>query len=173
MKKWFKVLGSLVGAALLATMVVGTAFAQGPVENGDGVRDLDGDGLGAGRGASYGFVDEDGDGVNDRYGSDSAFVDEDGDGLCDLFDSVPNETYKQENAYGLANSYGFVDEDGDGINDRYGSNPEFVDEDGDGVCDLFDGVAAGEGTEQRYEYGFRASENAQGALMVHRAQLSR
>jgi hypothetical protein len=173
MKKAFKVLGSLVGAALLATMVVGTAFAQGPVENGDGVRDLDGDGLGAGRGASYGFVDEDGDGVNDRYLSDPAFVDEDGDGVCDLFDGVPNEANKQENAYGLSNGNGFVDEDGDGVNDRYMSNPEFVDEDGDGVCDLFDGVAAGEGIEQRYEYGFRASENAQGTMLAQCAQLSR
>jgi len=91
MKKWFKILGSLVGAALLATVVVGAAFAQGPVEDGDGVRDLDGTRFGRGRGSGYGFVDEDGDGVNDRYGSNPEFVDEDDDGICDIHGVAPGE----------------------------------------------------------------------------------
>jgi hypothetical protein len=98
MKKWLKIVGSLVGAALLATLVAGAVFAQGPVEDGDGVRDLDGTGYGRGRGASYGFVDEDGDGVNDRYGSNPEFVDEDGDGICDTHGVAPGE--------GAAQGYG-------------------------------------------------------------------
>ena len=131
MKRWFKILGSLVGAALLATMVVGAVFAQGPVEDSDGVRDLDGDGLGLGRGASYGFVDEDGDGVNDQYLSDHEFVDQDGDGICDVCGGLPGEGYNQENGYARGNGYGFVDEDGDGICDTHGvavgqgSGPQF------------------------------------------------
>jgi hypothetical protein len=153
MVKWLKVVGSLVGAALLATLVAGAVFAQGPVGDGDGVRDLDGTGLGWGRGSSYGFVDEDGDGVNDRYGSDPEFVDEDGDGICDLCGGVPGE------GDGRENGYGFVDEDGDGVNDRYGPNPEFVDEDGDGICDTH-GVAPGEGAAQGYGRRFRAGEGA-------------
>jgi hypothetical protein len=120
MNKWFKVVGSLVGALLLATLVAGVAFAQGPAGDGDGVRDL----VGQGRGHGYGFVDEDGDGVNDRYGSDCAFVDEDGDGLCDLCGRLPGEGKGQGegyrrgdgsgsgNAYGRGNRHGFVDEDG-------------------------------------------------------------
>ena len=165
MKKWFKILGSLVGAALLATIVVSAAFAQGPVE--DGVRDLDGDGFGRGRGSSYGFVDEDGDGVNDRALSAPEFVDTDGDGICDVCGDVPGEGDEQRNSYGRENGYGFVDEDGDGVNDRYGSNPEFVDEDDDGICDTH-GVAPGEGTAQRVGRGFRTSENAQGTSMAGR-----
>ena len=50
MTKWFKILGSLMIAALLATVFVGAAFAQGPIEDGDGVRNLDGTGFGRGRG---------------------------------------------------------------------------------------------------------------------------
>jgi len=172
MKKWFKILGSLVGAALLATMVVGTVFAQGPVEDGDGVRDLDDDGFGRGHGASYGFVDEDGDGVNDRYLSAPEFVDEDGDSICDVCGGVPGEGYEQENGYGCANGYGFVDEDGDGVNDRYGSNPEFVDEDGDGICDIH-GAAPGEGAEQGNGLGFRISGSAQGTPMAGRGGFGR
>jgi hypothetical protein len=137
MKTWLKILGSLVTAALLATIFVGTALAQGPVEDGDGVRDLTGGDLG-GRGPAYGFVDEDEDGVNDRYVSDPEFVDEDGDGVCDICGKVPSEGTNQQNSYNYGNSYGFVDEDGDGVNDRYGSDPEFVDEDGDGICDIYE-----------------------------------
>jgi hypothetical protein len=155
MKKWFKVLASLVGAVLLATMVAGAVLAQGPAEDGDGVRDLDGTGWGRGRGSGYGFVDEDGDGVNDRYAADPEFVDEDGDGICDVCGGVPGEGYNQENGYGRGNGYGFVDEDGDGVNDRYGSDPEFVDEDGDGICDTYGGVAPGEGAGQGAPRGGR------------------
>jgi hypothetical protein len=107
MKKWLKVVGSLVGVALLAALVAGAVFAQGPVDDGDGVRDLDGTGFGRGRGFGYGFVDEDGDGVNDRYGSDPEFVDEDGDGVNDRYGSNPE----------------FVDENGDGICDIHGVAP--------------------------------------------------
>jgi hypothetical protein len=91
MKKWFKVVGSLVGAALLAALVAGVVFAQGPVEDSDGVQDL----VGQGRGNGYGFVDEDGDGVNDRYGTHPEFVDEDGDGLCDIHGVAPGEGTEQ------------------------------------------------------------------------------
>ena len=98
MKRWIKVLGSLVGAVLLATAVVGTAFAQGPVADGDGVPDLVGDGSGAKGGAAYGFVDEDGDGINDRYLSTPEFVDENDDGICDICGGVPGEgEYLQNN----------------------------------------------------------------------------
>ena len=38
MKKWFKVVASLVGVALVATLFTGIVFAQGPAEDGDGVR---------------------------------------------------------------------------------------------------------------------------------------
>ncbi|MBN1137410.1 MAG: hypothetical protein JXM73_12545, partial [Anaerolineae bacterium] len=98
----------------------GVVFAQGPVDDGDGVRDL----VGQGRGHSYGFVDEDGDGVNDRNGSDCAFVDEDGDGLCDVCGGLPGEGEGQGegyrrgegtgsgNAYGRGNRYGLADDDG-------------------------------------------------------------
>jgi len=172
MKKWLKILGSLVGAALLATVVVGAVLAQGPVDDGDGVRDLDGHGFGRGRGASYGFVDEDGDGVNDRYLSAPEFVDEDGDGICDVCGGVPGEGYGQEHGYGRRNGYGFVDEDGDGVNDRYGPNSEFVDEDGDGICDTH-GVAPGEDAGQSYQHGFRVNENAQGTPMASRGGFGR
>ena len=83
MKKWFKVVGSLVVAALLTALVAGAVLAQGPVG--------DSDGFGQGRGAGYGFVDEDGDGVNDRYGSNPEFVDEDGDGICDIHGVAPGD----------------------------------------------------------------------------------
>jgi hypothetical protein len=154
MKKWLKIVGSLVGAALLATLVAGAVFAQGPVEDGDGVRDLDGTSYGRGRGASYGFVDED------------------GDGLCDVCGGVPGEGLGQEAGTARGYGYGFVDEDGDGVNDRYGSNPEFVDEDGDGICDTH-GVAPGEGAAQSYGRGFRASDEAQGTPMAPRGRFSR
>jgi hypothetical protein len=158
-KKWFKMLGSLVGAALLATVVVSAAFAQGPVEGGDGVRDLDGNRFG--RASGYGFVDEDGDGINDRYASHPEFVDEDGDGVCDVCGGALGE------GTGRASGYGFVDEDGDGVNDRYASNPEFVDQDGDGVCDTH-GIVPGEGAGQSYGRGFRMGDNAQGTPMASR-----
>jgi hypothetical protein len=151
MKKWFAVVGSLVGVLLLTALVAGTVFAQGPVAEGDGVRDLDGEG----RGYGYGFVDEDNDGINDRYVSEPEFVDEDGDGVCDVCGGVPGEGEPQENVWGRGYGLGFVDEDGDGVNDRYGTNPEFVDEDGDGLCDTH-GVAPGEGTAQGYSRWFRA-----------------
>jgi hypothetical protein len=169
MKKWFKILGGLMVAALLTAVFVGAVFAQGPVEDGDGVRDLSG-GESGGRGSAYGFVDEDGDGINDRYTSDPEFVDEDGDGLCDICGGVPGEGGQQEGGYGQQEGgYGFVDEDGDGINDRSVSNPEFVDEDGDGLCDTH-GVAPSEGGQgtgyrqeagsgQAYGRGFRANGN--------------
>ena len=104
MNKWIKMLGSLVSAALLATVVVSAAFAQGPVEGSDGVRDLDGDMFGRANG--YGFVDEDGDGINDRYASDPEFVDENGDGICDAHGVAPGE--------GTGQSYGRGFRMGDG-----------------------------------------------------------
>ena len=159
MNKWIKMLGSLVSAALLATVVVSAAFAQGPVEGSDGVRDLDGDMFGRANG--YGFVDEDGDGINDRYASDPEFVDENGDGICDVCGGVPGTGTER------ANGYGFVDADGDGVNDRYASDPEFVDENGDGICDTH-GVAPGEGTGQSYGRGFRMGDGAQGTPMASR-----
>ena len=172
MKKWFKILASLVGVALLATVVVGAVFAQGPVEDGDGVRDLDGTGFRRGRGSGYGFADEDGDGVNDRYLSAPEFVDEDGDGICDVCGGVPGEGCDQESGYGRGNGQGFVDEDGDGVNDRAGSNPEFVDQDGDGICDTH-GVAPGQGTEQGYGRGFRVNDDAQGTPRAARGGFGR
>jgi hypothetical protein len=121
MKKWLKVLGSLVGAVVLAAMVVGTVFAQGPVEDGGGVNDRyasapeyvdeDGDGVcdvcgdalgeGYGLGSGYGFVDADGDGVNDRYASAPGYVDEDGDGVCDARAVAPGEGAGQGRGRGL------------------------------------------------------------------------
>jgi hypothetical protein len=172
MRKGLKILGSLVGALLLAMLVVGAVFAQGPVEDGDGVRDLDGTGYGRGVGSGYGFVDEDGDGVNDRYASDPEFVDEDGDGICDVCGGASGQGYAQEKEYGRGSGYGFIDEDGDGVNDRYGSDPEFVDTDGDGVCDTH-GVAPGDGTGQSYGRGLRVDENAQGTAMIGRGGLGR
>ncbi len=163
MGKWLKVLGSLVVAALLAAVFTGTALAQGPVEDGDGIRDLDGSGLRVGRGTAYGFVDEDGDGINDRYTSDPDFVDEDGDGVCDIHGVVPGA------GAALDNGYGFVDEDGDGINDRYASDPAFVDEDGDGVCDLH-GVTPGTATAQRAS---RTSNSLQSNLGTPRGAYGR
>ena len=172
MKKWFKVLSGLVGAALLTTLVAGAVFAQGPVTGGDGVRDLEGGGFGRGRGSSYGFVDEDNDGINDRYATNPEFVDEDGDGVCDVCGGLPGEGEPQENGYGRGNGYGFVDEDDDGINDRYGTHPEFVDEDGDGLCDMH-GVAPGEGTPQGYGRGFRTEGETQQAPMARRGGFGR
>jgi len=137
MKKWMKVVGGMMVAALVVTVFAGVALAQGPSDDSDGVRDLTGAGLGQGRGPAYGFVDEDGDGINDRYLSDPDFVDEDGDGVCDIHGVVPGEGYGSEFGPGYGRGWGFVDEDGDGINDRYLSDPDFVDEDGDGVCDLY------------------------------------
>jgi len=134
MFKWWKVLGGIVLGSLLVAAVAVTALAQGPDTDGDGVRDL----FGQGRGPAYGFVDEDGDGVNDRA---AEFVDEDGDGVCDVCGEVPGQGYGR-NADAMQNrpwgrgqgmgGYGFVDEDGDGVNDRAA---EFVDDDGDGLCD--------------------------------------
>jgi len=172
MKKWLAVLGSLVGVLLLTAIVAGTVFAQGPVADSDGVRDLDGEGYGQGRGFGYGFVDEDNDGVNDRYASNPEFVDEDGDGVCDVCGGVPGESGPQENSWGRGFGYGFVDEDGDGINDRYGTNPEFVDEDGDGLCDIH-GVAPGEGTAQGYSRWFGAEDDAPQTPMTRRGGFGR
>jgi hypothetical protein len=162
MVKGFKVLASLVSAVLLATVVVGSVFAQGPVEDGDGF----------GRGRGYGFVDEDGDGINDRYMSNPEFVDEDGDGVCDTHGVEPGEGDGQELGYGRGQGYGFVDEDGDGINDRYGTNPEFVDKDGDGVCDTH-GVEQGEGDGQGYGRRFRVDGDEQRAPMAGRGRMGR
>jgi hypothetical protein len=158
MKKWFAGLGSLVGVLLLTALVAGTAFAQGPVADSDGLR--------AQRGAS----------VNDRYGTNPEFVDEDGDGLCDVCGGVPGEGEPQENSRGFG--YGFVDEDGvraqrgASVNDRYGTNPEFVDEDGDGLCDTH-GVAPGEGTAQGYGRPFRTDGDTAQAPMARRGGLGR
>jgi hypothetical protein len=149
MKKWLTVLGSLVGALLLAALVTGAVFAQGPVRDGDGVRDLDGEGNGWGRGNGYGLVDEDGEGVLNRSGSNGEFVDEDGDGLCDICGEVLGESHTHEWGYARGNGYGLVDEDGEGVLNRSGSNGEFVDEDGDGLCDTH-GVAAAEGNGPQF-----------------------
>jgi hypothetical protein len=121
--KRFSVIGLAVVLALsLMVVIAGAAFAQGPDGARDGVRDLDGPGLGQGNGAAYGFVDEDGDGVNDR------FVDADGDGVCD-------------NA-GLGLGYGRAGQDapnggmrGMGRQGQGMRGANFVDEDGNGVCD--------------------------------------
>ena len=107
MKTWFKILGGLMTAALITTVFVGATFAQGPVDESDGVRDLNGGEFG-GRGRAYGFVDEDGDGINDRYLSDPEFVDQDGDGVCDTCGGVPGEGYNQEDSYGPKGGYGFA-----------------------------------------------------------------
>ena len=143
MKKGFKSFSALMVTMLLAALFVGTALAQGPVGNGDGVPNEQGSGWGRsgayGRGG-YGFVDQDGDGVNDRAPADHEFVDEDGDGVCDL---VPGQAWQgRDGEYGQefgrgsgGRGYGFVDEDGDGLNDRAPFDHEFVDEDGDGLCD--------------------------------------
>ena len=171
MKKWYVILGSLVGVLLLTALVAGTAFAQGPVARGDGERDLNGEGYGRGRGAGYGFVDQDHDEVNDRYASNPEFVDEDGDGVCDVCGGLPGEGEKHENGQGRGFGYGFVDEDGArgqrgaGMNERYGTHPEFVDEDGDGLCDTH-GVARGEGTPQGYGRQFRTEGDAAQAPMA-------
>ena len=175
MKKWLIALGSLVGALLVAALVTGVVFAQGPVGDGDGVRDLDGDGNGWGRGSGSGLVDEDGAGVPNRSGSNGEFVDEDGDGLCDVCGGVPGEGYGEfvdedgdgfcdicgealgeghthEWGYARGNGYGLVDENGEVVQNRYGSNGEFVDEDGDGLCDTYgEGAAVGNGPQFRTE----------------------
>jgi hypothetical protein len=176
MKKWFAVLGSVVGVLLLTALVAGTAFAQGPVARGDGERDLSGEGYGRGRGAGYGFVDQDRDGVNDRTASNPEFVDEDGDGLCDVCGGLPGEGEKQENGQGRGFGYGFADEDGArgqrgaSLNHRDGANPEFVDEDGDGLCDTH-GVARGEGEGAAQGYGrsFRTDGESGQASMNRRS----
>ena len=104
MKKWFKILSGFLVSALLVTVFASAVLAQGPVDDGDGVRNLDGTGFGRGR--RHGFVDEDGDGINDLHPN---FVDEDGDGVCDVCGTEPGQ--------------GFVDQDGDGICDTYGAAP--------------------------------------------------
>jgi hypothetical protein len=165
-------LGSLVGVLLLTALVAGTVFAQGPVADSDGARDLDGEGYGRGRGSGYGFVDQDNDGINDRTASNPEFVDEDGDGLCDLGGGLPGEGEPHEQSWGRGYGLGFADEDGDGVNDRYGTNPEFVDEDGDGLCDTH-GVALGEGTAQGYGRWFRAEGEPQQSSMARRGGYGR
>ena len=184
MKKWFAVLGSVVGALLLAMLVTSAVFAQGPVTDGDGVRDLVGEGYGRGRGHGYGFVDEDGmrarDGapVNDRYGTEPEFVDEDGDGLCDVCGGLPGEGYARQEGVARGFGYGFVDEnsvrarDGVPVKDRYETNPEFVDEDGDGLCDVH-GVAPGEGVAQGYGRRFHAEGETEQAPMARRGGYGR
>ena len=170
MKKWFKVLGGLVGAVLLTALVAGAVFAQGPVTDGDRAS------FGRGRGSSYGFIDKDGvraqggASVNDRYGTNPEFVDEDGDGLCDVCGSLPGEGEDRMGGRGFG--LGFVDEDGDGVNDRYGTNPEFVDEDGDGLCDTH-GVAPGEGTAQGYGRQFRTDGETEQTPMARRGGFGR
>ena len=164
MKKWLKVLGGLVGAVLLTTLVAGAVFAQGPV--------TDGDGFGRGRGFGMGFLDEDGVRANDRYGTNPEFVDEDGDGLCDVCGALPGEGENRANGWDRGFGLGFVDEDGDGINDRYGTQPEFVDEDGDGLCDTH-GVAAGEGAALGYGRRFHTEDDTAQAPMARRGGFGR
>jgi hypothetical protein len=164
MGKWLKILSGLAVAALLTAVFTGAVLAQGPVEDGDGVRDLDGSGLGLGRGPAFGYVDENGDGINDRFTDGTAFVDEDGDGVCDLCGATTGTGY--------GNGFGFVDENGDGINDRYASGPAFVDEDGDGVCDLQD-AAPGTGTMQRVNQAFRNDNAVQRNLGTPRGAYGR
>lgn len=60
-----KTLLGILGAAVLLSMCVATAFAAGP-------------------GCGRQFVDADGDGVCDNAGAMCGYVDEDGDGVCDL-----------------------------------------------------------------------------------------
>ena len=73
MKKWMKVIGGVMVAALVVTVFAGVALAQGPGDDGDGVRNQ----AGLGRGPAWGFVDED------------------GDGICDLHVEMPGEGYGQ------------------------------------------------------------------------------
>lgn len=178
MKKWLVVLGSVVGALLLATLVTSAVLAQGPVTRGDGVRDLVGEGYGRGRGGGDGIVNEDGvrarsgAAINDRNRTESEFVDENGDGLCDVCGGLPGEGYNQEKGYARGRGYGFVDENNDGVNDRYGTHPEFVDEDGDGLCDTH-GVAPGEGTGQGYGRRLQTGDETEQAPMARRGGYGR
>jgi len=127
MKKWMKVIGSVMVAALVVTVFAGVALAQGPNDDGDGTRDLNG----TGHGPAWGFVDEDGDGVNDRYTEDCEFVDEDGDGVCDSCGREPGEGYDQghhgngqaNGAQGRGNSQGTRLMDGSGHGECDG-NPD-------------------------------------------------
>jgi len=139
MKKWLIALGSLVGALLLAALVTGTVFAQGPVGSGEFL-DEDGDGLcdvcGGLPGEGYGLLNENG-----------QFVDEDGDGFCDICGEALGESHTHEWGYARGNGYGLVDENGEVVQNRFGSNGEFVDEDGDGLCDVCGGLP-GEGYGQ-------------------------
>jgi hypothetical protein len=57
--------GAVVVALLVGMVLAGTALAQGPAGDGNGVRSP----VGGAYGPAYGFVDTDGDGINDRYQS--------------------------------------------------------------------------------------------------------
>jgi hypothetical protein len=154
MKKWWIALGSLVGALLLAALVTGAVFAQGPVGSGE-------------------FVDEDGDGLCDVCGGlpgegYGQFVDEDGDGLCDVCGEALGESHTHEWGYARGNGYGLVDENGEVVQNRYSSNGEFVDEDGDGLCDTY-GAAAGQGTGPQ----FRTEREAEQTPMARRGGSAR
>ena len=63
MKEWMKIVGSVMGMALLVTVLVDTSLTQGPSETGgdDGERDL----VGSGDGHAWGCVDAAGDSIYD------------------------------------------------------------------------------------------------------------
>jgi hypothetical protein len=141
MKKWLKIAGVVGVVALIASLLAGVAWAQGPVdEDGDGACDASGQTLGDGflarwRDRLMDLLPWRGRGAAAGDGTPcEAYVDEDGDGVCDLYE----ERW------------------GDGAMPRWGTDPEtapqwqgrgpgagseapggrIVDEDGDGVCDL-------------------------------------
>jgi len=68
MKEWMKVVGSVMGVALLVTLLVDTTLGQRPGETRDNVgeRDL----VGSGNRHTWGFMDADGDGICDDCGGD-------------------------------------------------------------------------------------------------------
>lgn len=119
MKRSWKMV-SLVTVLVLVGLLVfsAVAFAQGPVDSGNGPGqnfvDQDGDGLcdlcGQEPGQGPGFVDADGDGVCDNYGTGQQqqrgagqgqnFVDEDGDGLCDACGNSQQQTGQRRGRQG-------------------------------------------------------------------------
>jgi len=91
MNKWFKIAGVVGVVILVASLVAGVAWAQGPAdEDGDGRRDVCGEELGDGLSGRWRDRLDDvmpsqgrGPGADDDMPCDE-YVDEDGDGVCDL-----------------------------------------------------------------------------------------
>jgi hypothetical protein len=140
MNKWFKIAGVVGVAVLVASLVAGVAWAQGPAdEDGDGRCDVCGEELGDGLFGRWRDRLEDimpwrgrGPGADDDVPCEE-YVDEDGDGVCDLheerFDGDVMPRWRGDPDAAPQWQGRGPGADGDMPRD------EFVDEDGDGLCD--------------------------------------